>query len=341
MAKSLLAHLYSRIRGSQEDVATIALQYIVSQSKELNGAFTQLLATSIERPLDESLQYICQAVGENKERPDMAGLDKEGREIVLCEMKFYAGLTHNQPQSYIDRLRKDGGTGLIFVCPKAREQSLWTKLKERCSAQVVTTVNRRCICVDGVHMAILTWAEVVELLHKVASASAVELLADIRQLEGYCAQMDSDAFIPFSPEELTAENAKLAERYYEVVDRTIDLLCDDETVKTSKKGLKATAYRKGYTRSLFLDEFTITLNYDRDLWKNPGSIETPFWLSVREEWEETKKIKETLKKIPRLKKDDGLWNLTFLSLEPLSDATLDEVCEDLKRQVLEYVQLFR
>ena len=153
--------------------------------------------------------------------------------------------------------------------------------------------------------------------------------------------MDSDAFIPFSPEELTAENAKLAERYYEVVDRTIDLLCDDETVKTSKKGLKATAYRKGYTRSLFLDEFTITLNYDRDLWKNPGSIETPFWLSVREEWEETKKIKETLKKIPRLKKDDGLWNLTFLSLEPLSDATLDEVCEDLKRQVLEYVQLFR
>ena len=32
MAKSLLAHMYSRIRGSQEDVATIALQYLVSQS---------------------------------------------------------------------------------------------------------------------------------------------------------------------------------------------------------------------------------------------------------------------------------------------------------------------
>lgn len=341
MANSLLAHLYSRIRGSQEDVATIALQYLLSQSEELNEAFTHFLSLSMEISLNDNLQYVCQSVGEDKERPDMAGIDKTGREAVLCEMKFYAGLTRNQPLSYLDRLKDNGGDGLVFVCPKSRQTSLWTKLKAVCSGREIVSVNAHCVCVDGVHMAILTWAEIIELLRKVASASAVEFLSDIQQLEGYCAQMDSDAFIPFAPEELTADNAKRAERYYEVVDKTIDLLCDDDTIKTSKKGLKATAYRKGYTRSLFLDEFTISVNYDRDLWKNTGSVETPFWLSVREDWDETERILAGLNKIPQLKKDDDLWNITFLALEPLADATLDEVCEDLKRQILDYVRLFR
>ena len=35
MAESLLAHLYSRIKGSQEDVATVSLQYIISSSNSL------------------------------------------------------------------------------------------------------------------------------------------------------------------------------------------------------------------------------------------------------------------------------------------------------------------
>jgi hypothetical protein len=88
MAKSLLAHLYTRISGSQEDVATIALQYLVSQSEELNREFTRLLSSSLHINLEEHLQYTCQVTGKENERPDMAGIDKKGREIVLCEMKF-------------------------------------------------------------------------------------------------------------------------------------------------------------------------------------------------------------------------------------------------------------
>ena len=47
-----------------------------------------------------------------------------------------------------------------------------------------------------------------------------------------------------------------------------------------------------------------------------------------------------MSRIPSLRKDD-LWNMIFLALEPLTDATLDEVCSDLKRQILEYVSWFR
>ena len=153
--------------------------------------------------------------------------------------------------------------------------------------------------------------------------------------------MDSDAFIPFAPEDLTAENAKKEERYYEVVDRTIDLICADEKYKTSKKGLKATAYRKGYTRSLFIDELTFTWNYDRELWKRSGSVETPFWIAIRGgDWRIPESFQKVFNALPSVKKEE-FWGMTFLALEPLTDATLDEVCEDLRRQILEYIDMFR
>ena len=185
----------------------------------------------------------------------------------------------------------------------------------------------------------MSWAEVLELLTTTASSAAIELLADIKQLEGYCAQMDSDAFIPFTSDDLTADIAKKAERYYRVIDETISLLCDDDHIVTSAKGLKASAYRNGYTRSLYIDNYAITLNYDRTLWKSTSSIETPFWVALRDKkWVQTDEIKNTLISFPALKREDSLWGLTFLALEPLTDSTLLEVCSDLKTQILEYLQ---
>ena len=92
MAYSLLAHLYPHIRGSQEDIATYSLRYLLVQSKELNRAFTKRISDVLHIDVEETLQYVCQATGksEEKERPDMAGLDSAGNESVLCEMKFYA-----------------------------------------------------------------------------------------------------------------------------------------------------------------------------------------------------------------------------------------------------------
>ena len=59
MAYSLLAHLYPYIKGSQEDIATYSLQYLLSNSDELNRAFTKLLSTKMEVELEENLQYSC------------------------------------------------------------------------------------------------------------------------------------------------------------------------------------------------------------------------------------------------------------------------------------------
>ena len=99
--------------------------------------------------------------------------------------------------------------------------------------------------------------------------------------EGYCNKLDSDAFVPFSARDLSANVARTIDRYYQVVDEVIDLLEADMTLETSRKGTKATAYRKGYARSLAINQYIITLNFDWKLWNNPALLETPFGLPLR------------------------------------------------------------
>lgn len=343
MAYSLLAHLYPHIRGSQEDIATYSLQYLLVQSKELNRAFTKRISNVLHIDIEDTLQYVCQATGksEEQERPDMAGLDSAGKESVLCEMKFYATLTVNQPNTYLDRLIECKGKGLLFVCPAARQTSLWAKLNELCEERAVEVVDEHCIKVDGISLAIITWAEIIELLKQVASSVAISFTADIAQLEGYCAQLDSEAFVPFSAVDISAEMANKAERYYQVIDEVIELLCADKNYETSKKKLKATAYRKGYVRYLYIDEFAISLNYDRDMWKTPGCVETPFWISIRDkDWDMSDELINKHNVFAESKKQ-MFWNAIFLALEPLQNSTFSEVCEDIKRQIDRYIEILR
>ncbi len=343
MSYSLLAHLYPHIKGSQEDIATLSLQYLLMQSKELNQVFTKRLADLLHINLEDSLQYVCQVTGksEEKERPDMAGLDSNGYETILCEMKFYATLTANQPLTYLKRLKENRGKGLVFVCPDVRKTNLWSKLNELCSEQQVTTISESCIEVNGIKLAIITWNEIISLLNRVAASVAISYSADIAQLEGYCNQLDSEAFIPFSAVDISALSANKAERYYQVVDEVFNLLCADNSLKTSRDGVKAAASRSGYVRYLYVDEFAIGISYDRDLWKKPTTIETPFWVSIKtHDWKLSEKLLSVYKSLPEQYKGEYN-NVIFLALEPLQDVTLAEVSDDLKNQIMNYIAYFR
>lgn len=343
MAESLLAHLYSRIKGSQEDVATMSLQYLLSQSKELNKAFTHLISDLTHATLEETLQYICQSTGEENERPDMVGTDSTSCEQVICEMKFYAGLTSNQPLGYLNRLVKNSGKILVFICPKSRITVLWTKLIDICrnDKRDVKMISDNCACIDGIHMSIITWAEILEKLHNVSSVSAVKYLSDIQQLEGYCEQIDSDAFIPFNDKELSAENAKRIQRFHDVIDETVNVLISDKSLTISQKG-KSSSYRFGYEKRLLINDFSIAISFDRNLWLSNNSIETPFWIAISDrEGKQTTDILQSLLKIEEHKKDNTVWNWCYLALEPLVNSTLEEVCFDLKRQILEYIDIFK
>ena len=335
---TLLAHLYSHIRGSQEDIATYSLQYIISTSSELNCAFTRILSESLCCDIPDMLNYICQASGDNQERPDMVGIDDFGKERVLCEAKFYAGLTDNQPNVYLDRIIKEQGCGLVFICPAVRKQALWRNLLELVEDRNVVEKNEYCVSVDGARMTIITWGEVVSVLKSTAASVALKYVSDVEQLDGFCRKMDTDAFIPFSAEDMGPEIARKEDRYYRVVDELIEYLKSDKSLNPSTKGVKATAYRKGYIRSVKVCGYWLNINYDRDLWTNPSTRETPFWFAIRDgkDWQQHKYILRACRRFPEAEKE-SLWGLTYLALKPLLNGALDEIVKDMKAQIMHYI----
>lgn len=337
MAKSLLAHLYTHIKGSQEDIATMSLQYLLMQSKDLNRAFTRRVADVLCVKVQEELRYSTQVTGEDKERPDMAGVDNNGKEQILFEMKFYAALTKNQPVAYLERLKKENGKGLVFICPESRMITLWATLKDLCKEKEVTVIDEFCVKVDGINLAIITWSEILELLRKTASSTAIDFLSDIDQLSGYCLQIDSDAFIPFTEDDLKADVSKKAERYYSVIDKVTQLLLYDDKLESSKKGLKATANRYGYISYIYVNDYALGVCYDRYFWERNSSVETPFWLLVKNrDWEQNEKILTQLKRYPETKIEEYYGDY-YLALDVPTNVTEAEVCDNIKEQILKCI----
>lgn len=339
MADSLLAHLYTRIKGSQEDVATMALQYIISSSSVLNAAFNKLISDSLMIQLEPDISYNCQSVGDNSERPDMSGVDKEGNEVVLCEMKFYAGLTSNQPNGYLDRLKAEKGKGLVFVCPEARRISLWNKVIYLCenNNRIITNNSSYNAVVDDIALTLITWNEIIEMLRRVASSSSVESLPDIAQLAGFCNKMDREAFIPFTTEELGPETPRRENRYYHVVDAVIEKLNSMKGLNPSTKGVRATPYWMGYSRAIRIKDHYIVLTYDRMIWAR-SSAETPFWLSIRDlEWNQPERYYRFFDSIPSFGKEtsDGR---TILPIFPLTDSPLEDIADNVIDQIFHYLE---
>lgn len=337
MAHSLLAHMYSHIKGSQEDIATYSVEYIVSKSPKLNESFTGLLETALQTKIGESIHYSCQATGKQKERPDISGVNSDGKEMVLCEAKFYAGLTSNQPNAYLDRLRDEGGTGLVFICPSARKELLWCTLKKLCAGRDVEPVSEYCVSVDGVRMSIITWGEVIETLRLTASAVEISALSDIDQLDGFCKLMDDTAFIPFSDEDFGPVNARKEERHYQVTDSVISYMLANKSLNASVKGLRATPYRQGYVRYISLLGHAISVNYDRPNWRNPSTEETPFWTVIYGKgFKQPDEYQCVFKKYP-VSYRGSINNAVALPLFVPTGSSLDEIARELTDQIVEYI----
>ena len=92
-----------------------------------------------------------------------------------------------------------------------------------------------------------------------------------------------------------------------------------------RKG-KVSAYRAGYERKLTVNDFIVSLLYDRNLWKSDISVETPFWVGIsNKDWQQPEDFRKKFLQIPKHKQDDTVWNTCYFALEPLADATLEEV----------------
>lgn len=143
--------------------------------------------------------YTTQVVGEDGAIPDLIGTDTTGRPVVIIEAKFWAGLTDNQPVTYIKRLDAGKKSLLLFIAPAARFSTLWPVLIRRAGleeslSQKLSNEFYKINITEKQIMAIVSWRFVLDaMIVELQSVGEHDVAADAMQLLGLCSQMDTDA----------------------------------------------------------------------------------------------------------------------------------------------------
>ena len=283
-SSTMFAHIVSRLTNRTEDVAVEALGFILSRSDAARRALRDLVkpeGTDVGELTDAGTQ-----VGdETLARPDLAVYDRERKERVLIEAKFWAGLTENQPNTYLARLPLDERPAvLLFIAPEARLETLWPELRRLIERpfnwQPVDTPHDaeiKCALVDeGTRLLMLaSWRALLDRMLSLAMSSGDSIETDIRQLHALCEQQDLEAFLPLKPHELALEIPRRMLQLNRLVDDAVDLARKGNVVNTDK--LKVTPRLHGYGRYLRLG------SKDADVWAGAWfGIDYTLWAKYRE-----------------------------------------------------------
>jgi hypothetical protein len=282
---SLVAHLSSSFRTDEENVAISALGYILGCSLEASSALSAWLAT-IAPQVPKTLLYRTQAVGSAKERPDLAGRTEAGALKALVEAKFWAGLTPNQPVTYLKSL-PEGGI-LLFVVPLARFATIWNEIHARCADAGLPIENIQQSAelwsagAGGRSIAMTSWRHLMDLLGAALRAAGRHGEAsDVEQLRALTERMDDSAFLPLSEEETSSQAIprRLLNLFALVDDINRAALAEGIAGKKDRGGggLRNSQGRGRSGWYMRLGVADIFLRYDTQLWAEFG--QSPVWLS--------------------------------------------------------------
>ena len=126
---------------------------ILQQSEAARKALEDMVRTGGAR-IGTLTRFETEVSGEEGERVDLVCFDRNGTKRLLIEAKFWAGLTDNQPNTYIDGLPEHGHSALLFVAPAQRIETLWPELCRRAEANHTLSAlsesgDLRCVAIDG------------------------------------------------------------------------------------------------------------------------------------------------------------------------------------------------
>lgn len=278
--QSLLGQFYNRIRGSQEDIASESLVYILKQSLESRKVINQIVKANTNLIFSD-LSYQAQNVGQDLERPDISGKDETGKEVLLIEAKFWASLTHNQPNGYLKRLNDN--TVLMFLVPTLRTRTVFDEVKIRILEEhqdLEIDFDNLSILIKSSqkHIFIKSWNEVLNSIKsKIEQTNNINLISDLNQIIGLCETIDQNSFQPITDRDLSPKIPKNINSYYEIVDKVVDEL-KNRNKGISTKGLVKTPQRYGYHRYFATKDLAMNFALKLDLWEK--CADTPFWLSI-------------------------------------------------------------
>lgn len=276
---SLLAHLAWMLSSRHEDVAVEALGYILK-----SASARRVMESLVSRggtDTGEIVSVRTQVGGEEGTRPDLVGFDRSSTECLIIEAKFWAGLTGNQPIAYLNRLPSD--KALLFVVPVSRIETLWAELRRL--AEVVGSI---CILTDTTefksasvtredsgtkHLMLIGWQN---LLNHLENADDLDMIDEIRQLQGFVNRIDESGFPPIRMEELGTEFPRRLIGLKQLVDdattRSVEDGCADieGLVKASRGG--------NYGRYMRIVNSGTWFGIDTGRWARGSYPDTPLWL---------------------------------------------------------------
>ncbi|MDE2715772.1 MAG: hypothetical protein OXI33_02010 [Chloroflexota bacterium] len=285
---TVLAHVAWMLRGSFEDLSTEALAYILNRSGAARTAFRELLQQGGAH-VSPVYEAQTQAVKEGGERPDLVGLDDEGKEHVLMEAKFDALLTENQPVNYLRYLPKDRNSALLVVAPHRRLEWLWAEMMQLIRAESDFTIGdeRQDESVIGVPVGngrtfILTsWDHLLGLLESRVQADGDEgTLRSIAELQGVVDYENLNAF--------HAPSGKLSDLDDDNKERLRKLVYGAIEDGRREGWADTTGYApahsvSGYVRYFKMYDVSMWFGYDTRLWECLGG---PLWLGFQESAQE-------------------------------------------------------
>ena len=332
---TLFAHIAPRFTDRIEDIAVEALGHILSNSETARSALeeTVLFGGANVGSID---RVQTQVTGEEGGRPDLVAFDDKGDKRVLIEAKFWAGLTPNQPNQYLDQLPGGRPAALLFVAPAKRIPMLWPKLLRRAKGKFIVTITSesgdlRAAVVDGGerYLLLTSWAA---LLNRVAErankAGDTAAEADILQLLGLTKRMDADAFLPWRSEDLGPEFARRMLGLRTLVDDATNSGISEEFLDTSR--LKITPRYEGYGRYIRIGGVVAWFGVILDGWAQHG--DTPLWLLFT--YSEHERLQEAGladTRVVKWRTKDGRYCIPIaLPTEVDYDEVLDSVVASLK-----------
>ena len=280
---TLLAHIVP-MYGKTEVMATEALRYILQQSEAARRALESMLI-NVGVEVGSLTRFQTEVTGEEGERVDLVCYDEAGTERVLIEAKFWAGLTDNQPNTYLARLPEDTHSALMFVAPAQRIETLWPELCRRAEEQhelavtsdASTSGELRSVPIgsNGHKMLVTSWRTVLEQMESRAStAGDLAAVKDIEQLHGLTERMDSDAFLPIHSDELGQDFPRRMLNMVRLVDDATQKAVANDWADTD--GLRVAPQWYGFGRYLRLNGVVAWLGIDFRYWSGQG--ESPIWL---------------------------------------------------------------
>lgn len=341
---TVFGHLAHQFAIHPENLATEALSFILQTPSATSRAFTEFL-----RPIGLNcpggLFFETQHAGLEQSIPDMKCRDDKGQLRVIVENKFWAGLTDNQPVTYIHELFDTppvGAAALLFVVPETRLQLVWNEVVTRCKdAGIAVGKAKKHEAMTfaeigvGHYIAATSWGALLDALSAATPlAGEADRRNDIAQLQGLCRKMEEEEFLPLRGEEVT--NQDMPRRFINFSDLPFGIVEEAVTRKLCIRKTE-TNFRHGSGVYIRIGEYTAWVGFDRAAWRSLGV--SPIWVNfysgscpivdIREKLAESRRAAP-----PRcFDSDDGRFVMVPILLK--TGVEKSQIIDDAARQICE------